>query len=90
LYIGEMCDQPLKERWNDFHRSAFEGKKGHSGGKTYWKLFGGKGREDLFVAAFPVVELSGKLRPLFIRYVERKLILDYALRWGRAPKCNQK
>jgi len=90
IYIGETCNQSLKKRWRQFHRSAFEGKEGHSGGKTYRKIFAGKDGENLFVAAFPVDELSDKLRPVFIRYVERKVVLDYALKWGAAPKCNKR
>jgi len=90
IYIGETCDQSLRQRWGQFHRCAFEGKDGHSGGITYWKLFDGKHIERLFVAAFPVDSLSDALRPLFIRYVERKLILEYAVKWGTAPKCNRK
>jgi hypothetical protein len=90
IYIGETCDQSLKKRWRQFHRCAFEGKEGHSGGKTYWKIFADKGGENLFVAAFPVEELSDEFRPLFIRYVERKAILDYALKWGAVPKCNKR
>lgn len=30
-----------------------------------------------------------KLGPLFIKYVERKLIWEYACRWKAAPKCNR-
>src|SRR4030042_2744103 len=59
IYVGETCDQSLRQRWGQFHRCAFEGKKGHSGGITYWKLFGGKTIDQLFVAGFPVAGLSG-------------------------------
>ena len=90
IYIGETCDQLLRVRWNQFHRCAFEGKRGHSGGMTYWRVFGGKGGENLFVAAFPVGNLDDQIRPLFIRHVERKLILEYALKWDAPPKCNRK
>lgn len=89
IYIGETCKRTLKKRWDNFHRAAFKGKKKiHSGGETYRQEFGDKG-SNLFVAAFPVSELDNQLRPLFIRYVERKLILDYALMRGAAPKCNK-
>ena len=90
IYVGETCDQSLRVRWNQFHRCAFEGKDGHSGGKTYWRVFDGKGAEKPYVAAFPVAELNTVLCPLFTRYVERKLILEYALKWNAAPICNTK
>jgi hypothetical protein len=43
---------------------------------------------QLFVAAFPILGLSDNLCPRCIRYVERKLILAYALKWGMAPECD--
>ena len=110
IYIGESCGS-LRKRWGQFNRSAFEGKKGHSGGKEYWKKFQGKKGKRLFISVFPVDDLGElrplfitfhddwldrpvddlkKLRPLFIRYLERKLILDYALKWDRPPECNRK
>ena len=89
IYIGETCDNTLRGRLRQFNRSAFENKRGHSGGHTYRELFGDRGR-ILHVAIFPVSKLDGELRPLFIRYVERKLIWDYSKRWGAAPICNKK
>jgi len=90
IYIGETCDRTLKKRWGNFHHAAFQGKKGiHSGGETYREILNDNG-DNLYVAAFPVNELSLQLRSLFIRYVERKLIWEYALKWGVAPKCNKK
>ena len=78
IYVGETCDQTLQTRWNNFNNAAFHGKKNtHSGGETYREMFGDND-EQLFVAAFPVSQLTKPpLRPLFIRYVERKLILVY-------------
>jgi len=89
VYIGETCKNSLIGRWRQFYRSAFEGKAGHSGGKTYRQVFGGQGN-NLYVAAFPVEGLDKETRSLFIRYVERKLIWEFARRWGTAPRCNRK
>jgi hypothetical protein len=89
IYVGETCDQTLRARWNNFNNAAFHGKKStHSGGETYRELFGDNG-DQLFVAAFPVAQLKEPVRSLFIRYVERKLILDYAVRWSVTPACNK-
>ena len=89
IYIGETCNNSLTGRWRQFHRSAFEGKYGHSGGTTYRQVFSGQG-DNLYVAAFPVKELDEEIRSFFIRYVERKLIWEFAQKWGAAPKCNRK
>lgn len=89
IYIGETCNNSLRGRWREFNRAAFQGKFGHSGGATYRAQFGDDGR-TLYVAALPAGRVENKLQTLFIRYVERKLILDYALKWGSAPICNRK
>jgi len=86
IYIGETCNR-LRDRWVQFHHSAFEGKNEHSGGMTYRRKRKCK-RKKLYVAAFPVDGLSEMVRPSFIRYVERKLLLDFVLRWRRPPECN--
>jgi len=88
IYVGETCDQTLKKRWYQFNNSAFRDKSGHSGGWSYESTFGDKGN-DLYVAALPV-KLPDNLRHLFIRYVERKLILKFALKYNLQPKLNKK
>ena len=88
IYFGETC-RPLKTRWNDFNRSAFQSKFGHSGGSTYKEIFNDMGK-NLYVAALPIQELLGDLRPFFIRFVERKLIFDYALKHVKTPRLNLK
>ena len=89
IYIGETCSNSLIGRWKDFYRSATTGKFGHSGGLTYYRVFKGDASK-LFVAAFPVDGLDGEMRSSFIRYVERKLIWEYAQEWGKLPICNRK
>lgn len=89
IYFGETCKQSLRARWNQFNRSAFMGKAGHAGGKTYRKEYGDEGL-DLYVAAFPISLTEEDLRSSFIRFVERKLILDYVRKWNNTPKCNRK
>jgi hypothetical protein len=42
------------------------------------------------VAALPVKDVEETIRPFFIRYVERKLIWEYANRQRALPKCNRK
>ncbi len=90
IYIGETCKK-LMSRWGQFNRSAFKGKRGHSGGHTYRRKRLGS-EKGLYVSAFPVPEngLGVECRPLFIRYVERKLMLEFAKKWGKAPVCNSK
>jgi len=89
IYFGETCNQSLRERWVQFDASAFQLKRGHSGGKTYRGTYGDDG-SDLYVAAMPVKLEDEVLRSQFIRFAERKLILDFVVRWKRLPKCNRK
>ena len=90
IYIGETCST-LKSRWNQFNYSAFQGKRAHSGGSTYRKMYEvGDNGNDLYVAALPVTSHRVNLRASFIRYFERKLIYEYALKYGSQPKLNLK
>ena len=95
VYIGETCNS-LRSRWNQFRRSAFESKGGHGGGDTYRKKFGPvrsqllKYSQRLYIAVFAPTSVNGKLRESFIRYVERKLLVEYYLFRKRMPRCNKK
>jgi hypothetical protein len=89
IYIGEIYDNSLQSRWQQFQRAAFEGKPGHSGGLAYRDVFGDAG-ETLYVAAFVPGGLRRELRALYIRYVERKLVWEYARAWGGPPVCNRR
>lgn len=99
LYFGETCKQTLRDRWNQFERAS-EGKRGHSGGKSFRKWFKGKELSSskavsrLFVGALPVGDPEEKddyVRDrefALIKYKERKLILDYVKKWKELPACN--
>jgi len=89
IYIGETCANSLLGRWRQFNRSAFHGRKGHSGGVTYRQVFGDKGN-NLYVAALPIDKLDKKIQSFFIRYIERKLLWNYIVEWNVPPRCNRK
>lgn len=92
LYFGETCSSLVK-RWNQFRDSAFGEKDGHSGGKSYKAMYPGETGEDLYVAAMPVTEgqiRNKHVRESFIRFLERKLILNYAMKFKERPECNKK
>ena len=89
VYIGEVHDNSLLGRWQQFHRAAFEGKAGHAGGLAYGDRIGDDGA-SLYVAAFVPEGLTRAMRALYIRYVERKLVWEYASRWDAPPLCNVK
>jgi hypothetical protein len=89
IYLGETCNNSLRGRLDQFHRSAFQGKDGHSGGLTYRARFRDQG-EHLYVSAFPVTEIAEPYRSAYIRYMERHLLWHYVHRWGRRPQCNSK
>lgn len=90
IYIGETCNQTLQIRWRDFNSCAFANSNGHSGGVKYRKDFEGEGQDYLYVSAIPMKLPKKVIQSLYIRYIERKLILQYALKWGKLPKCNSK
>ncbi len=93
IYFGET-GRSLKTRWRQFDRAAFQQKLGysysgnHSGGKSYKKKYGDSG-EDLYVSAFPVKDISEKLEPWFIRFQERKLLLDFVCKHGASNLLNK-
>jgi len=93
LYFGETCDQWLIDRWNQFNRSAFSQKPGHSGGCTFAECFMDDQPGDpppwLYVSVLPVA-LESPQAAAYIRYVERRLIWEYVQRHGRFPACNKK
>lgn len=89
-YIGETR-RTLRKRLNDFHRSAFENKRGHSGGKTYGKNFLKKNvGKELYCSIYPVKHKDKQIRDAHILYIERKLIWDYVKKWKELPACNKR
>lgn len=86
IYFGETC-RSLRGRWGQFDRSAFQSKRGHSGGMNYRKFYGDI-EQHLFVAAMPFTIQDKTLSSSFIRFVERKLLLDFVVKHGRLPQCN--
>ena len=87
IYIGET-GKKLKERWAQFEKSATKGAKGHSGGKTYYKEFGGD-MINLHVAAMGLELKHPSAGPIRL-YLERKLIMEYVFQNERLPICNKK
>lgn len=89
VYIGETTDGSLLHRWQQFHRAAFQGKPGHSGGLAFHELYGDEENiSRLYVSAFVPEGLSRELRGVFILYVGRKLVWEYVGKWGELPVCN--
>ncbi len=85
-YKGEAS---LRNRLNAFDNVAFKGhKKGHSGAISYRNNFPTKKGNDLFVSIFPISTLDLVLQPLYLLYIERKSILEYAIKFGSPPICN--
>jgi len=92
IYVGETCHNTLKGRLGQFDKTAFYGKKQHSGGSSYRdeykkkikkKIIWDKG-EHLYVAIHSVKSPSLKkvkkdfFRDSFIRYLEREIIYKIA------------
>ena len=89
LYIGEISDNSLLGRWHQFARAAFNGTPGHAGGMVYHAEIGAP-EQELYVAAFVPQGLSRELRALYIRYVERRLVWEYARGHDVPPRCNRR
>jgi hypothetical protein len=90
VYIGETCDQSLRVRLNQFHRSGFSGRAAHSGGLTFFSRFGLSAPPAwLHLAVLPVRDEEPK-SSAFIRYVERLLLWEHVCRHGALPTCNTK
>ena len=88
VYIGETCNNDLKGRLQQFDRSASKNKLAHSGGSSYHKKFN-KPDSHLYLSIYPAKKVW-TLNPLFIRHVEREIILKYALKYGKQPELNKK
>ena len=92
IYVGETHGQTLVQRWAQFDRCAFYGAKGHAGGMTYAKKYPPATVSLLYVSACPVANLpkdkKSLVRTLFILHIERKLILQYGMKYIRLPNCN--
>jgi len=90
IYFGKTWGSGgLRERVNDFHRSAVTGRKGHAGGVTYHARFGAD-VSDLSVEVHVPHAVSrsvGILCP-YIQYAERRMIWEYVERHGAMPVCN--
>lgn len=90
LYIGETCGQTLRGRLYQFNRSAFLGKRAHSGGLTFARMFRRKTAPGwLYISVLG----STKKEPYasaYIRFVERAVIWNHVQEHGVSPKCNRK
>jgi hypothetical protein len=89
IYIGETCNNSLSGRLWQFNRYPFFQKTGDSGRWAFHSRCACRG-EHLHGAVFPVSTLHESHRSAFIRHTERRLLLEYILRWGRRPVCNSK
>lgn len=87
--IGQTTKQTLRKRLGNFDRSAFRGVVGiHSAGESFRRSFPIE-ESSLWVAIFSPAGVPLNVVSAFIKYAERKLLLEYALRWGKLPACNR-
>lgn len=88
IYFGETS-RKLRERWREFNNTAFKGKFGHSGGRSYREIYRDQGT-NLFIAAFPFKGFPEDLSHWFRLYLERKLIWGFVSRYGSTNLLNRK
>ncbi len=90
LLVAEAHSQTLSDRWYQFQRCAFYGASGHSGGRTFYKLFT-NGPDSavpgwLFVAAAGVP--VGEDAERYTKQLKGQLLELYEERHGSFPMCN--
>lgn len=96
FYVGETCDQLLRKRLYQFHRSAFSGKPAHSGGTRFHSEFrtrtGRTLQEDtLMIAVLPIANYMQKSQwSAYIRFAERAIIWNHVRKFNSAPMFNTK
>lgn len=92
VYIGETTRQTLWKRLYQFQRFAFKRKHGHSGGKSYNRIFLAektvdKAPNNLYVAILPVYT-EGEEGKANIKYIERFAICKFFIKNKKSPECN--
>ena len=92
VYIGETTRQTTNARLDQFARSAFMRKNGHSGGWTYSELYLGaqqiSGTPGNLYISILSVDREKKESKAYIKYVERLLIWEFFKTHGDYPTCN--
>lgn len=92
VYIGETC-RTLRERLRAFNRAAHDGVSKHSGGRRFYQVFGDgvmESSSDMLFVAVIAVEQAEPHSSAYIRYTERRLILEFVTANDRLPVCNGK
>jgi hypothetical protein len=87
IYTGETCRE-LAWRWRYFDYAARGKDAPHTGGRAFRRRVK-RPLSDLFLAAWGAEIQDPILRSAYIRYVERKLILEWVRAHGRLPCLNQ-
>jgi len=90
IYIGETCGQTLHGRLQQFARSAFKYKIGHSGGRTFHRKYAlNREPEWLYISVLGVSKDEPHCSA-YIRHVERAILWEYVCKHGKYPECNKK
>jgi len=89
LYIGETTGQTIGTRLHQFNRSAFTGRQAHSGGWTFHTAHALADPPPWLFVTTVNLDTSELLAGVFIKYVERLLLWNYASAHGRLPACNK-
>ena len=93
IYIGETCERALRKRLQEFSRAASDGITKHSGGRRFHREFGDEAMESMSNSLFVAVLAIDQPEPhssAYIRYTERRMILEFVTANDRLPVCNGK
>lgn len=90
IYISESRTESLRDCWNKFDESAFDGKQSHADGVKYRNLFNAESRDSLFVSAIPVQPTGDEETiPDQIEYIKLRLLFRYIEKHGELPQCGE-
>ena len=92
IYIGQTL-RTMSIRLREFDRSAFKKLNGHSGGWNFSEIFmhSKKGLCPKWLhVSFMELGNSTDEETTYVKYLERKMIWEYARKWKQTPQCNKK
>jgi len=85
IYIGQTSRE-LDRRWRYFGEAAEGREASHSGGRRFRHHH--LSLTDLSVAAWAPGIVDKHLREAYVRYVERRLLLEWVMKHNTLPLCN--
>lgn len=92
VYIGitgkkDTSDKTLRKRLSEFNSVVNGNAENHSGGKTYFRKFGGI-QPNLYITVSAEKSRKGLERACYLLMMERILIWRFVRKFCKRPTCN--